>query len=224
MKIIECQQGTPEWFEARRGIPSASNFHKILTAKTGKLSAAADDYAIQLIAERIRFDPPYMAGPANAAMRHGIECEPEARSYYEFQKSVTVREVGFCVSDCGRFGCSPDGLVDDDGGLELKCVQPATQVAYLLDGGLPAEYRTQVHGELIVTGRQWWDFLSYCVGFPPLLVRVVPDDYTKLLADALEHFANRLAQLAGELNAKVGVIEPRPAIGTYERTWNGVPF
>ncbi len=190
MKIIECQQGSIQWFEARRGIPTASNFDRIITPKTGKLSAAADDYICELLGEQ--YGTGFVAEPfMTDAMRNGVLTEAEARKWYEMETDIDVQQVGFCLSDCGRFGCSPDGLVGE-GGLELKCPAAKTQVSYLLDGDLPNAYRPQVHGALIVTGAPWWDFLSYARGLPPLRVRVTPDKFTEALKSALDQFLDRL--------------------------------
>jgi hypothetical protein len=244
VKIIQCDQYSPEWWTARRGVPTASEFHKLLTAKTMKLSASADGYAAQLIGDV--FDPlyPRVDRAVSEAMRVGTEREPEARSYYALERGVDVQQVGFCLDDTGRFGCSPDGLIMPSlpdvscgpghvsgepmpaGCLELKNPEPKTQVEYLLDtaycpmckgrskalalvdpgpcpqcqtphGGigklpvLPSEYRAQCHGHLIVTGAAWVDFLSYCPGLPPLLVRVVPNEFTDALRDALDAFYPR---------------------------------
>lgn len=205
MKIIECEQYSTLWWAARRGLPTASSMDRIFTPKTAKLSKSIDEYAAELVADKfapVNDDAQMMT----KAMMHGLECEPEARSWYEFNADVDVRQVGFCLSDCGRFGCSPDGLVGEDGGLELKCPQPKTQVSYLIDGGLPDEYRVQVHGSLIVTGRAWWDFVSYARGLPPLRVRVVPDGYTELLRAALEAFHMRLV----EIETKILALQPNP--------------
>lgn len=194
MRIIDCVQGTPEWFEARRGIPSASNFSRILTPKTLKPAAAAEDYVHELVAESIRLDPPYFTErPQSRAMQHGTDCEPEARRWLEMDLNLEVRQVGFCVTDDGRFGCSPDGLIGDDSGVEIKCPQPKTHVSYLLNGVLPDEYRLQVAGAMLVTGRKSWLFVSYCAGFAPFKVVVTPDETTVKLAEALEQFWSRYA-------------------------------
>lgn len=187
MKIVKCEQYSPEWWEARRGIPTASAFDRIITP-TGKLSAQADDYINELIGERVCLTPNFFAdNPMSAAMANGRDCEPQARSWYELEHAE-VERVGFIMTDDERFGCSPDGLVGSDGCLELKCPKLKTQVKYLLAGGLPPEYKPQVHGQLIVTGRSWVDFVSYAPGLDKLLVRVTPDAYTKEVKVALEVF------------------------------------
>ena len=189
MRIIECEQGSVSWWMARAGTPSASNFDRIITPKTGKLSAQAMPYICELIAERVMGGPPEgVEAYTSRAMQYGVDTEPEARAYYELESGVKVQQVGFIFDDSGRFGCSPDGLVGDDGGLELKCPMAKTHVAYLLAGELPTEYRCQVHSSLLVTGRKWWDFMSYCIGFSPFIIRVVPDAFTAAMATALAEF------------------------------------
>lgn len=202
MKEFTFEQYSPEWWAVRKGVPTASQFFRILTPKTGKLSASADDYAFELVAALYDPNPPGQDRPASREMMHGLECEPEARSWYELETGSTVRQVGFVLSDCGRIGCSPDGLVGEDGGLELKCPTLKTQAKYLYDGGLPVEYKAQVHGSLIVTGREWWDFLSYAPGLPPLYLRITPDDYTAKLRDALAAFLERLETIKAAIAAK----------------------
>lgn len=189
MKIIDCVQGSPEWWEAKRGVPSASNFDRIITPKTGKLSASAKGYIAELIAESVQ---PTSEVVCTKAMMNGIETEPEARRWYEMACDLEVKQVGCCFTDDGRFEASPDGLVGEDGGLELKCPLLKTHVSYLLDGGLPDEYKCQVHGNLIVTGRSWWDFVSYAPGLPALVVKVKPDAFTDQMRCALEMFWKNL--------------------------------
>lgn len=184
-------QYSPEWWEVRRGIPTASQFDKILTP-TGKASAQADDYAAELIGDICCLNPNFLTErPMTRAMANGRDMEPEARRWFEMEKECRVQQVGFCVSDDGRFGCSPDGLVGEDSVLELKCPMAKTQVKYLLDGGLPAEYRPQCHGHLLVTGRPVVWFCSYAPGLPGLIVKVVPDEYTVKLAAALAVFSEK---------------------------------
>ena len=192
MKVFtaeECPQGSDTWFDLRKGVLTASRMGRILTPKTGKLSAQADGLINELIGEKLSLIPPEgVENYTNRSMRWGNICEAEARSWYAMERNLEVQQVGFLQTDDGRFGASPDGLVGEDGGLELKCPQSSTQVGYLLAGELPGDYRAQVHGSLIVSGRAWWDFLSYSPGLAPLLVRVVPDEYTRQLRVALEMF------------------------------------
>lgn len=205
MKIIECQQGSSEWWEARRGVATASEFSRIITSVKGNLSAAADNYICELLAEKFHVGPAEeLAGFCSKAMRNGSECEPQARAWYEMVNHVKVEEVGFILSDCGRVGCSPDGLIGEDGGLELKCPHGKTHLRYCLDGTLPEEYKAQVHGALAITGRAWWDFLSYVPGLPPFCIRVEPDDFTEQLRRALEEFHARYL----EIQDLLGLAEP----------------
>jgi hypothetical protein len=190
-QVFLCEQKSAEWWDLRRGVPTASAFDRILTPTKAQPSAAQDAYIAELISERSEFVPPFVVrdgGFLTDEMAEGIRREPEARSWYAMQTDGDVRQVGFVLSACGRWGCSPDSLVGEDGGLELKNPAPATHVQYLLAGGLPVEYKCQVHGQLIVTGRKFFDFVSYCPGFAPLLVRVEPDAFTEKLRAELERF------------------------------------
>ena len=202
MKVIQCEQKSKEWWDARRGLPTASEFDSIITPKTLKASASQDRYICKLIAETYANIWPDESGYVSPAMNNGVECETRARSWYEFEYDCEVEQVGICISDCGRFGCSPDGLVGDDGGLEIKCPTMETQARYLIEDVLPAEYRCQVHGELMVTGRKWFDFVSYCEGMPTFCIRVVPDDFTEALRREVELFCNRYAKALEVIKSK----------------------
>jgi putative phage-type endonuclease len=202
MKTYDFDQYSPEWFAVRRGIPTASEFHRIITAKQGKSSAQAHGYLCRLIGDRFDIDYPRVNDNATAAMKRGTQFEPEARRFYEFDRDTTVAQVGFCTTDDGRLGCSPDGLVGDDGLIEIKCPSPEVHVAYILDGGLPDDYRPQVHGQLLVTGRSWCDFLSYCPGLPNFIVRVEADEFTTKLRCALEDFLARYDELLARFTPK----------------------
>lgn len=215
MKIHrEFLQYSDAWWAIRRGMPTASEFDRIITPANGDFSKSATGYACQLIADM--YSPSY--GPSDdyvsAAMKNGTDTEPEARRMYEFDRGVKVQEVGFCVSDCGRFGCSPDALVGAGGVVEIKCPEPQTQVMYVIEGGLPQKYKPQVHGHLVVTGRSWCDFVSYSPNLPELIVRVVPDDYTKKLRDALDQFDALMKKLIEQLG--LGEPPPNPQDEPYE--------
>jgi hypothetical protein len=119
----------------------------------------------------------------NIPVQRGNALEPEARGLYERLTGYPVAEYGFITDDDGIAGCSPDGLVyraefDATHGLEIKCPIPETHMKWLLAGGLPDEHKCQVHGSMAVTGLNRWDFLSYCPGLPPLIVKVERDQFT----------------------------------------------
>lgn len=198
MRIVDCTQRSPEWFAARVGIPTASNFDKIVTA-SGAPSKQRQKYLYQLAGERItgKTEETYQ----NAAMQRGTEMEGEARSFYEMMTGEKIDLVGLCLSD-GKaiYGASPDGLVGKDGGIEVKCPLISTHVGYLLDWGLPADYFQQVQGGLLITGRKWCDFISYFPGLKPLIVRVEPDRiFQAILKVELEAFCKNLDELVEKI-------------------------
>jgi hypothetical protein len=204
MTIIDCIQYDPSWWEARRGIPTASGFDRIITP-TGKPSAQADGYIDELIGDLVDLRPNAFSERGRMGtpeMQAGRDAEPAARAWYALESGADVKQVGFCLSDCGRFGCSPDGLVGDDGVLELKCPMLKTQSSYLRKAELPNDYRPQVHGHLLVTGRKWVDFMSYAPGLPTFRVTVVPDEYTAKLKAALDEFLVRYAEALAKFNIK----------------------
>ena len=200
MIILDIDQRSPDWFSARCGIPTASAFDRILTP-TGKASTQAEAYAHTLLAERITGCSQGWGG--NGWTERGTELEDQAREYYSFVTGREVQQVGFCLTDDRLCGCSPDGLVGEDGLLEIKCPAPHTHVKYLLSGGMVSDYLPQTQGQLYVTGRQWVDFLSYCPGMEPLLVRVERDQaYIDKLAAALVAFHVELRTKEAALRAR----------------------
>lgn len=181
MRVIDHEQGTQEWLNSRLGCPSGSGFSNLITA-TGKPSTSAEAYINQLIAEKLTERTTEVK--VNEWMQRGTELEPLARQYYELSTGLEVQEVGFCKHDTMECGVSPDGLVGEDGGLEIKCPAPHTHVKYLRDDKLPVVYKQQVMGCLWITGREWWDFVSYHETMPVLQVRVYRDeDYIAKLED-----------------------------------------
>jgi YqaJ-like viral recombinase domain len=124
------------------------------------------------------------------AMQRGADTEHEARTWYSFDQDVDVRRVGFITTDDGHAGCSPDGVIDSKKrGLELKCPLPKTHSLYLLNPQrLLMDYKQQAHGGLWVTGFDSWHLMSYSIGMDPVLLTVVPDEYTAALGKALEEF------------------------------------
>jgi len=192
VKIHDCKQGSPEWHALRLGIPTASDFDQLVTPEFKlRTGATPDTYLYAKLCEKmLGFSP--SADVNSFAMGQGVILESEARPYYEFTYDTKIQQVGFCTTDDGRIGCSPDGLIGDDGGIEIKCPQPERALRYLMEGGVPKEYLAQVHGSMFVTGRPWWLFMSYSRQWPAHIVRVERDEKIQAaLRQALELFLEK---------------------------------
>jgi len=175
MKTDQLTQGSPAWLQARCGKITASKLADVMTQprskadkEAGKLSQTARSYMLDLVAETLTGQPVEI--PTTRSMQWGIDNELPAREIYETLTDTEVREVGFLKYEKEPMvGCSPDGLIGDDGGLEIKCpFNSRVHIGYLIDGVLPAEYRWQVIGSMWITGRKWWDFVSYDPRMPDL--------------------------------------------------------
>ena len=187
----KVRQGSEEWHAMRRGRPTASQFSRIITSKTGALSKSADDYISELIAEC--FCPEWVDFAGNKYTDRGTELEPEARAAFEAHTGLEVHQVGFCTREDGYVGCSPDGLIMGADshwiqGAEFKCPAPKTHVGYVREGVLPDAYVQQVHGSMAVTGLNSWHFFSFFPGLKPFHLLVKRDDYTEKLSKALDQF------------------------------------
>ena len=187
----DIPQGSDAWLEARRGIVTASTIGQLITAKT--LRPAKNDTARGLIetlaAEQVtgRVEPVY----ANAAMERGNRDEPWARHEYEKATGNKVDEVGFIRLDTAEFtvGYSPDGLVGDDGLIEIKSRSPRIQMRTILTDEVPAANMAQIMCGLYVTGRGWLDYVSYSNGMPLYIKRVSPDnDWFNAIRCAMNEF------------------------------------
>lgn len=198
MEIINCVQGTPEWFVARAGLPTASEFSTIMAkGKDGGRSVTRDKYMRQLAGEILTGDPA-PEGYTNGFMERGKELEDEARTLFAFMRDVEPVQVGFVRN--GRKGSSPDSLIGTDAGLEIKTAIPAVQIERLLKGDVPPEHKAQIQGNLWVTEREWWSFMSYCPKLPPLIIRVPRDeDYIATLAKAVDAFNEELDALVASI-------------------------
>jgi len=154
-------QGSDEWLEIKKGVASCSNFGKILTPKTEKQSATLEKYAKQLAIELAYVST--KAGFKSFAMEAGNELEPEARQAYQEENLVKVEEVGIILSDCGNYGYSPDGLVGDEGLIEIKCLEANAHSDFFLKDykEMPTDYKCQVQGGLWISERKWCDFVVY---------------------------------------------------------------
>jgi hypothetical protein len=174
MRIVTCVQGSPEWHAARAGMATASNFADVLSrSRDGKGEGTMRrNYRVRLVVARLT-GRALSPGFQTAAMQQGNEREPMARLAYEAHTGNVVHEVGFMLDDTHQAGASPDGLIDDDGGLEIKCPELATHLEYLRRADEPPEYRAQIQGNLWLSGRAWWDFVSFNPDFPEHLQLVV---------------------------------------------------
>jgi hypothetical protein len=197
MQIFDCEQGSPEWFAARMGIPTASEFATLIAVKKdAKDKKTRTTYMRKLAGEIITGQP--MESYNNAYMERGKEFEDEARNAYAFLMDAEPRKVGFIRRNDA--GCSPDSLIGEDGGLEIKVAVPHIQIERLEAGTLPSEHRAQVQGSMFVTGRKHWDFVSYCPGMPLVALRVPRDEeYIGMIAAAVDEFNRELADLVARI-------------------------
>jgi hypothetical protein len=186
---FDCEQGTPEWFACRLGIPTASNFSKVLAKGEGKTRKR---YLLDLAGERLTGEP--AESYSNDYMERGKLMEAEARDLYVFMTDENVERVGFVRN--GDKGCSPDSLIYVDGMLEIKTKLPALQLECILADKLPSEHVAQVQGALWVAEREWLDFVSYWPKLPLFVKRVYRDeDYIKNLAAEVARFNSEMLEL-----------------------------
>jgi hypothetical protein len=158
-RVIYCDQGSPEWHQARCGIISASNMKSLFTSRGEKTaSGVRETYLNQVIAERLMQKP--MDTFQSYDMERGTLLEAQARANFEMYLDVTVQEVGFHMHDDYDIGCSPDGLFADTG-VEIKCPKANTHVRYMRSKKLPSEYLQQVQGTMYVMNLERYYFMSY---------------------------------------------------------------
>lgn len=169
-------QGSDEWLQARAGIATASTVGKLLTS-TGKVAdnETARTLTETLIAERITGHVEYTYPTRD--MQRGTMLEPHARALYSAHYAP-VTEIGFARLDTGTctLGASPDGLVGDDGGIEIKSPRPRTHLRTLTTDRVPTMYLPQIQACMLVLDRDWWEFVSYCPGLPLYVKRVHADE------------------------------------------------
>lgn len=229
-EIIDVDQGSAEWFEARAGIPTASEFSTVLSegradgtmpnamidalvkegvtaaalaaavkaakSKNSNPAAMRAKYLDRLAAEIVTGEPD-PDSYSTAHMDRGKEMEAEARALYAMTYEPVTR-VGFIRS--GRAGASPDSLVGNNGGLEIKTAMPTVHLPRLRKNELPTEHKAQVQGNLWIAEREWWDFMSYWPKLPPLVIRVYRDEpYIKRLATEIDRFNDELDNLVNSI-------------------------
>ena len=204
---MNAPQGTDAWLAERAGHASASVFKDILSKVKSGESASRRNLRLKLATERLTGIP--VETYKNAAMEYGNDTEGLARLAYEAHTGNLVEETGFIkhpeVQWCGG---SPDGLIDHDGGFEAKCPYNSTvHVETLMNGGIPPEHVPQVQGLMWITGRQWWDFVSFDPRMPAHLqlhvFRVARDAaYIKNLAAEVTVFIREVDELVAQLNER----------------------
>jgi hypothetical protein len=220
----EYEQGSEAWLRARAEIPTASEFSNLVTSK-GKLREGemVKSYLAEKLAQKWLGGP--LPGFSSWATEQGSIREGEAIPWFCFEHNVQIDLVAFCTSDDGRVGCSPDGLIGEYNGIEVKCPQPQTHVKYLLAGVIPDDYVLQVQGSLFVTGRPTWTFLSYCPKFPALVLFAKPDpEIQDTIAEALALFLTKFDagwERLVEMNG--GEPAPKPAAATERPRFSWEP-
>lgn len=191
-QILNCEQGSPEWFRARMGIPTASEFSCILAnGKDGGASKTRRTYLMKLAGEILTGEP--METCTTSDMERGKVMEAEARDFYSFMCDAEPQRVGFIVD--GPKGCSPDALIGASGMLEIKSKKPHILIEVLLKGEFPAEHKAQCQGALWIAGREWIDIGCYWPKLPLFVKRAYREDgYIATLAGAVNRFNEELAE------------------------------
>lgn len=239
--FINCEQRSPEWFTARKGLLTASQFGDWLTDFVPKMKMTIEEIKAELSQLGISFPPKglkadyerLLPNPENyyqlsesyksarltsAAkclaefagypdpppfetddMRRGTEMEPIARNCFMELTGLAVEEVGFAKGN-GWFGCSPDGIIPGSlSGLEIKCPRPSKLIQYCELGGLPDDYRAQVHGCMAVSGATSWHFFAFFPGFPSHHFLVERDEYTEQIKEGLTAYSEYFQGLADRM-------------------------
>lgn len=199
-------QRSPEWFAARLGKVTASRVADIMAKTKSGPSASRANYMAELICERLTGQQAERF--SNAAMDWGTTTEPQARAAYEFLTDATVVETGLVDHpSIPMFGASPDGLVGDDGLIEIKCPNTATHIETLLSETVPGKYMTQMQVQMLCTGRAWCDFVSFDPRLPPDLqiwIRRVPAD-----PEYQAEITTEVTKFLGDLGSKIADLSAR---------------
>lgn len=212
MRQFITRQGSEEWLRLRLGVPTASNFEKLIQPKKWEPTKGdtRNKYKMFLLTELILDEP--LSEDVSAAMHHGTTHEENARAAYEMQMGVDVLPGGFCTNDDETFGASPDGFVGEDGLVQFKCpFKPEIHTKYLMNPlDFAEEYFVQTQGELFVTGRKWNDLVSYVGIMPMVRVRIEPvPEFQEKLAQALHSFCAEFTDLC-ERAVQAGHLDRMP--------------
>lgn len=183
------EQGTDEWFEARLGKMTASHAQAI-----GSNGKGLETYIETIMAEKYSKNRESFS---NEHTERGIELEPVARELYELNTGNTVEQVGFI--DKGEYGCSPDGLIGDDGGIEIKCLDDKNHFHVVMTQKIDTKYEWQMQMNLLVTGRKWWDYVCFNPNFDRdmVIIRVYPDkEKQQKLKDGIERGTKLIKEMS----------------------------
>lgn len=206
MIIHDCLQGSPEWFALRAGLPTSSEFSKLITS-TGELSKTLPTYAITLAGEKYA-GKPLDAFEGNSYTDRGTLLEPDARSSYSFLHDYLVTEVGFVTDNDCRLGCSPDGFINGltagDGLVEFKCLKAENHIKALLyykkHKKCPPDYVQQTQGQMLVCEREWCDLFFYHPDLPPLTIRQGRDEKLQtLLLSAVDQVISEREKILADI-------------------------
>lgn len=205
------EQRTDEWYQARLGKATASRFNDIMaTGRAGQPLAGWKNYRAELVIERLTGQA--LDNYQSKEMQWGIDTEPLARLFYTLSTGNKVDEVGFIEHKKLAAGASPDGLVGEHGGLEIKCPNPATHIETLHTKQVPKQYMAQVQGCMWMSGRQWWDFVSFDPRMPEqakyIMIKVLRDEeYIKTLEENVTQFLKEVDEELEFVNSYGKVIK-----------------
>ena len=198
--MSDIEQGTEEWFAIRCGKVTASRIADIIATTKSGYSASRANYEAQLICEILTGKP--AESFTNAAMQWGTETEPLARAQYELKTGNMVNQIGFVVHPMiEQAGASPDGLIGEDGCIEIKCPNTSTHLDTLLSQKVSSKYITQMTWQMVCTGRKWCDFVSYDPRLPENLQLYI--ERIELDEDYAKKLQNEVVMFLVEVNEKV---------------------
>ena len=213
MRVVNCFQGSAEWLQVRVGRITASRIVDVLARlKNGSEGADRRNYRVELAAERLtgRSEEFYVS----PEMQWGTENESFARASYEIARGVMTDQLGFVIHPTMDFaGASPDSLVDEDGGLEIKCPKSTTHIKWMQAGGVPEEHQPQMLWNMACTGRAWWDFASYDPRLP---------EEIRLYVARMERDEKRIAEVEAEVvrfNAEVDFLIGSLGVKVYKPSY-----
>lgn len=201
----DVEQGTEEWFQLRCGKLGGSSIGKVMANIGKSFGQPAHDLAVKIAIEQIT-GRPIEQNYTNSHMERGHEQEPIARALYEQDQFVSVTNGGF-FEDGDLYGVSPDGLVDDDGGIEIKSVIQNVQFQTVKRGAMDPSYKWQVYLELLVSGREWWDYVSFCSAFPEGKRLFIDRVWRKDSAEMFDSINSRVDEFRFLVDEKKKVIE-----------------